>query len=309
MSRFSNFNLEMMNLIIGMCKGVAGLPRHFFELGYSNRAIEFKFANSDGKTVVPELIIASQTLRHAVLFEWKSGKNTEAEQLRRYSGVTREDLHERVYLLPSESESHDIAIVGIDSYRESIIKTIERDGYSFPVLLAVPEGVEIIRNKFRANDLDRAFRPRLNLSWENVPRAFFPVDKESDLWEFAELIIPEIVGSMTQGESRILFTRLASKAFPLWDDVDAHYQKELRLKILQVMDRASRGEFRRYLRRNKPIESRTHTPTWDITSNPFIGHDRAMRTEQRRMLKLQSSFIESLKDGSGSPYQENLFQE
>src|SRR5437660_1760886 len=93
----SNLNLALMNLFIGMCKGVAGLPRDLRNLGYGDKWIELRFVNAQGEQVVPELVIASRQLHHTILFEWKSGANMEADQLRRYAGVTTEDLRERAH--------------------------------------------------------------------------------------------------------------------------------------------------------------------------------------------------------------------
>lgn len=94
-NQFSNFNLTMINLWIGMCRGVAGLPRDLKELGYVDKSIELRFRNQDMETVCPDLIIASDGLPHTLLFEFKSGANTEEDQLRRYSRVNQNDLMTR----------------------------------------------------------------------------------------------------------------------------------------------------------------------------------------------------------------------
>jgi hypothetical protein len=124
-----------MNLFIGMCKGVVGLPRNFRNLGYVDKWIELRFANSEQEQVTPELIVASRRIDHTILFEWKSGPNTEADQLRRYAGVTTADLRERAHLPPEETKAHDVAIIGRQEFAERFVIGIERGGYRFPVLL------------------------------------------------------------------------------------------------------------------------------------------------------------------------------
>jgi hypothetical protein len=85
----SNLNLALMNLFVGMCKGVIGLPRDFRKLQYVDKWIELRFANVDQEQVAPELIVSSRLLNHTILFEWKTGPNFAADQLRRCSRVSR----------------------------------------------------------------------------------------------------------------------------------------------------------------------------------------------------------------------------
>jgi hypothetical protein len=66
-----------------MCKGAKELPGDLRRLGFLDRAVEMGFQNSARELVVPELIIASRQVRHALLFEWKEGANADADQLRR----------------------------------------------------------------------------------------------------------------------------------------------------------------------------------------------------------------------------------
>jgi len=157
----SNLNIALMNLFVGMCKGVAGLPRKFRELGYADKWIELRFANAEQEQVAPELIIASRQLGHTILFEWKSGQNTEADQLRRYARVTTADLRERAGLAVEETTSHDIAVIGRQEFADRFVSGIVQGGYTFPVLLASDDGLAIYRNRFVPNQTNAVFRPRL----------------------------------------------------------------------------------------------------------------------------------------------------
>lgn len=302
----SSFNLQLMNLFLGMCRGVAGLPRDLRHLGYSDKWIEYRFSNSLNQTVVPELILASRGLRHSLLLEWKSGPNTDADQLRRYSGVNSEDLRMKAMLTREESQSHDIVLIGQAEFSKRLVVAIDRDGHPFPVLVRSAEGLDTIRNRFRPDELDTVFRPRLALDWERIPTFLFPLDKDSEVWSFAELMIPKILEQMAQGAPRILLMQLAEAIVPCWSIVDRPYQHELEQKMVAVMNEACRREFRTYLRRNRAAEGRTHTPTWDIISNPLAEISDRRQREWKRMRSRQESLLQFLQTGEQIPEQEEL---
>ncbi len=289
-----SLSLELLNLFIGMCKGTEGLPRDLFQLGYRDIAVEFRFANANGDTVHPELIVASEQTRHAILFEWKSGPNTDANQLARYAGVTRDDLRERAYLPPTQSEAHDVSVVGLSEHRDRITIGITRGGYDFPVVLRSTAGLETILNQFKVAETDSVFRPRLAIDWARVPSSFFPVDKDSPLLDFAALVMPVVFEEMAQGSSRILANYVGERIIRSWEIVDRQYQREVTQKISVILQRASNHEFSAYLRRNKAVSQRTGTQTWDVTDNPLYGASdrraKAWRDFKRRQKALLDFF-------------------
>ncbi len=111
------FNLKMLNLWIGLCRGVAGLPDALRKLGYEDKWIEYTFANQDIEKVCPDLIVASEQLGHTILLEFKSGANTEPDQLRRYSRVTQENLV-TAFISREAARNHDVSIVGRNEHGE-----------------------------------------------------------------------------------------------------------------------------------------------------------------------------------------------
>ena len=177
----SNLNLALMNLFVGMCKGLAGLPRDFRNLQYVDKWIELRFANTDQEQVAPELIVSSRRLNHTILFEWKSGPNLEADQLRRYSRVTQDDLSERAALAIEETGSHDVAAIGLQEHAERLTMGLAQGHYTFPLLLVTDDGLAIHQNRFQPNETDAVFRPLLAINWGDVPNHFFPVDVDSEL--------------------------------------------------------------------------------------------------------------------------------
>ena len=278
-----------------MCKGAEGLPRGLYDLGFKAEAVEFKFTNSENKAVVPELIIASEPIHHTVLFEWKSGGNTEADQLQRYSKITTDDLVARAYLAPGKCTIHDVAVIGKDEHRDKIPIGITSGGYDFPVLVTTAVGIETILNQFKVQETDRVFRP-LAVNWDTLPSAFFPLDADSELWEFAEQSIPHVLQEMQKGSPRVLANEIGKHIVPLWETMRADYRGLLEKKIQTVLDRAARKEFDKNLRKNKKVKAKTGTPTWDILENPLVEAADKRHKAWKAMLRQQKALIEYFKD-------------
>ena len=289
-----SFNVELMNLFIGMTRGVAGLPRDLAQLGYITRCIEFRFANGAGEQVHPELILSSGRLGHSLLLEWKSGPNTEADQLRRYAGVTARSLRANAYLRVEECRQHDITVVGRAEHEERIAIGVER--FNFVLLMRTDEGLRRVRNAFAVPELNEVINPVIAVDWSLVPRGFFPVDDSSELWEFAQEILPTVLIMLGNRDERIVFTNLARQVFKLWDSIDANYQGRLREKILNVMNLAIAGPLNNLLRANRAARGRIPEQTWDVIDNPLIGTRDQRSAEWRRMRRTVSDFVRELRE-------------
>lgn len=302
----TNLNLALMNLFVGMCKGVAGVPRHFRNLRYVDKWIELKFANSGQELVAPELIVSSRQLNHTVLFEWKSGPNLEGDQLRRYSRVTQDDLRERAGLAVEEIGSHDVAVIGLEEHHERLAMGINQGAYTFPLLLATDRGLVIRLNRFIPNETDAVFRPLLEVNWDTVPTYFFPVDVDSELWEFAELAMPKVLELMGNGEARILMRDL-EETIPCWKVLSGDYQGRLRAKLYEALDRACEGQFKNFIRRNREGGARERLGRhWDIINNPIAGSSDKRQKEWKKMVSLHKQFVEYLRTGRDVPEQQEL---
>ena len=275
-----------------MCHGAAGLPNSLHALGYIPEGVEIGFNNSEDRPVRPDLIIASAQLHHTVVFEWKSGPNTEADQLQRYSRIAPNDLIGKALVHLNKCATHDVAIIGPNEHRERLQIGVVNGGYPFPVLVVSPGRLEAILNAFVSNDTDAVFRP-LNVNWETIPTGFFPLDADSELWEYAEQIIPAVLEEMFKGAPRIVQNELAKKIIPLWDRMRPDYKGLVKRKIQQVMDHASRSQFSMYLQR-APAAARgvIQSLTWDIIANPLVGFADRRQKAWRAMLKKQQSLIE-----------------
>jgi hypothetical protein len=153
----SSFSRTMLNLWIGLCRGVAGLPRDLRERGYTDKWIDYKFPNQDLRSVCPDLIIASERVRHTVLLEWKGGATTDADQFQRYSRVTGADLEQKAVIPVAAARQHDVAIVGEVANADALKATV--GAYPFPVVVRDEAGMVLSANAFKVADINALSPP------------------------------------------------------------------------------------------------------------------------------------------------------
>jgi hypothetical protein len=280
-----------------MCHGVPGLSDTLHSLGYIPEAVEVTFTNSEDRSVEPDLIITSHQLHHTVCFEWKSGRNTDADQLQRYSLVVPDDLIAKALVNSSKCTTHDVAIIGQGKHSETLRIGVTKGGYAFPVIITTPTGMETVLNAFTSAPTDAIFRP-LTLDWEKLPTGYFPLDADSELWEFAEHAIPHVLEEMAKGATRIRLDDLGKKMFSHhWDRMRPPYKGLLKSKIQQVMDHASRSQFGRHLQiAPAAARARVNTRTWDVIDNPLMGIADRRQKDWKTMLKKHQSLIDYFKN-------------
>lgn len=294
----------MLNLWIGLCRGEAGLPTDIRRLGYKHEWIEYEFQNSIGEPVKPELIIASDRYSHAVMFEWKEGPNTEGDQLKRYSMVVSDDLIKKAALNPSVASVHDVCIVGLINHIPRLSKGIKNGNYSFPLIGVEEDGLSLQENDFAVNELTGVVSPKLAIDFSKVPTQLVPFDHNSQYWEIAERIIPQIIVYMTRGEPRFILEKLLDDCAPVCKSVLApSYRHDLATKVQHVINEASRHEFKGFFKRDKKSESRTHSATWEIKYNPMALLFDKRSVEFRKLQRLQAQFINALRTGKRNPSQ------
>lgn len=280
-----------------MCKGVHGLPKDLNELGYRDKYIEYRFSNSEHETVVPDLIVASEQTGHTILFEWKSGCNTDEHQLRRYSKVQERDLREIAFLNNKETVKHDVAIAGKEKCKDRIRIGIERGAYSYPIILISPSRMYLSLNTFCVSELNERLTAGIQIILDESPQYFVPFDRESELWEVAEAILPKVLDLLNKRSRFIPCSDIAKETFPCWDIVSDSYRSDLKKKILRVMKEAADNELSEYFSYKKPDGHILREAAWQILVNP------ADQTPDRRFIvwkKIQGAhaeLIKSLKTG------------
>ena len=302
-SQFSNYNLFLLNTWIGLCRGVVGLPREIHSLGYREQWIELRFQNSEDRTVRPEVILSSSLQYHTLLLEWKEGPNTDDDQLERYSFVTTQDLIQRVFIPPDDATNHDVCIIGLAEHEDRLRIGIRNGGYSFPLLLIEKDGFSLSMNQFTASEVTKVFTPKLVIDFNKAPTQIVPFDHNSEPWEIAERIMPKVIEYMFKRIPIFLLEQLANDRMPLWNIMDPGYKGDLRRKIQCILEDAERHEFQGYFSRNRSVESRTHSPTWQILHQPSsMKFDKRSR-EYRKLITRHRRFINALRTGKRQPLQ------
>jgi len=301
----NNFNLLMLNVWIGMCKGVKGLPRDLRMLGYQDYLIEYAFTNSDGSTVVPELVIGSEKVKHAVLLESKKGANTDTGQLDRYLKVTQHDLTTKAFLPIAVSGSHDVCLVGKEEHKDRLKIGLGR--YPFPLLIVRPDAISLELNNFKRDQLNRVFVPKLEISLTFAPTSFVPFNEESEDWEVAEKVIPYVIQQMFRREATILLEDACHQLITGWTRIAPDKKPQFRQKIALIFNEACKNEFRRFLQRTPGLKTGTRTQTWQIRNNPLDMSSHRRSREFKKLKSLQRQFIDALRTGRRTSVQEELF--
>src|SRR5260370_40239175 len=93
----SIFSRRIVNLFAAMSDGNPELPRVFFENGYKIHSIEKTFTVQPGVKVNAELILCSDTQKHTVLLDAKSGANLKSKQLNSYACITEKALQSSAF--------------------------------------------------------------------------------------------------------------------------------------------------------------------------------------------------------------------
>lgn len=287
-----HFNLLMLNLFIGMCKGTYGLPKNLKKLGYSEKWIEHKFANQDLREVHPELIISSDITNHTILLESKSGKNTSDEQLLKYSRITKTNLISGAFISRKAANLHDIAIVGKIENGNRLKIGIEQGGYPFPLILKSAKGLSLSYNQFKVNELNNFFTPFLKINWKYVPYSFVPLNNESKPWEIADILFPILLKYMNDAKTDIPVEEICHDICNIWGNMGEPGKNDFRSKIKDVVKQASRFEYKGIIRFSGKRGGKL-----EIINNP-LGTDVDRRPGiYRKLREKQKNFIERLKTG------------
>ena len=280
---FSNFNLLILNLWIGLCRGAAGLPRFFKDRGYEAHYIEREFSNQDSERVCPEIILYSTALGHTILVESKSGANTESEQLRRYSRVSSLDLQRKAYVPADACDSYDCTIIGLRSYSDRLKVGIEAGSYTFPLLAAEDAGLSLVLNEFSVDEVNDVFTPRLDLDWNLVPMQFVPINTESTDWEIAETVMPIVLELMNAGETRITSVQICIRMCTTWGVMGPDGQRQMTAAVDRVLDGAAHGEFSEFFAFRKGVLRIVQNPL-ELESPKTAQAYKTLQKAQQQML-------------------------
>ncbi|WP_325310483.1 hypothetical protein [Longimicrobium sp.] len=292
----SSFNRLLLNAWIGMSRGVVGLPRVLHVFGYRDVAIEktITFFTADQRkiTICPELILTSSITHNTLILEIKSGKNTEADQLARYSEVTTEVLGRSGFPL-SALETCSMVVNGDEKYTTSLQIGIDRGPYNFALIVKTPKGLRLVHNSLHVEDLNNHFTTGLFIDWDTVPNSFIPIDAESALWEVADIVLPHVLALMTKRIPEIQLRDLCARTCEAsWSVIGPKGQNDILLKVRKVLLAAATSEYKPFL------QIQQNWNTVQIHNNPLEFGATSRSKIFQRFTSLQRRFVNRLRTGS-----------
>lgn len=308
MNHSSDINLKLLNMVIGLCKGVAGLPKDLLKLGYNVHYIEHEFRNSKNESVKPEIIIQSSHCKNTLLFEFKTGGSVDVDQLQRYSRVTQQDIQQRAYVDPQCLNTFDVVYLCLSDHLQTIRQTLETLEFKPPLLSYDRSTIKLVLHSFKDQSIGLLFKKGLPVKFEIIPSSFIPFHRASKDWVFAEAIIPRIIRYMYDNQSRIVSGSLYKGLIPEWDNLGASEQSYYGDKIRDVLNLACTHDFKGYIKRSKAQSAVTRggQKVWEIVNNPLIVQPDKRRGGFRKLQTLQRRFIQFLKTGERPLLQQEL---
>ncbi len=295
-----HFNLLMLNLWIGLSRRDPALPSLISDLGYADFLIEKPFRNSRREEVKPELILTSPAMKNSLLFEFKSGANTETEQIQRYGGITAQDL-EGIEVPPEAASSHDVVYVGDSVERDRLRIGIDGTACGFPLLLLQADGLQLDRNVFKVDTLTAAFQSRLRFNPAEIPTGYVPMGPESESWEVAEVILPIVIAGMHERKSRFAVSEIARDAcHATWDTLHRSARVQIEVRAANVLQQAARIEYRDYFTYSPGTRMLT------VTREPMDLAPSRRTAALQALLRAQSQLLERLRAQSGATSGEQL---
>jgi len=289
------FSLQMVNVWIGLCKGVAGLPRDVTLLGYQDKLIEWRFRTDTGELVCPDLIVASKEVGHCLLLEFKGGENASEDQLHRYAGVTRDALQQLAFLQPEETLTHDTVIVGAAEHGKRLKLAIVQSECAFPLVLAHSQSLRLAANSIGEARTDVIFRKGgLRIDFSTAPMSFVPFDSESEDWEVANAVAPVLLEFMCMRRPRIAVDEICEQVFVLvWGAMGEPAKDNARSKIRSVLLMLADEAFSEFIR----CGSSKHFEAVDVVKNPVDFRPDRRTAAFQKLQRSLAEFVESIRTG------------
>jgi len=270
--KLSNHTL-LINMIIGLCKRTYGWPSTLKDLGYDVDWIEPKLINSEGRKVIPDLMLTSNKFLHSLVVECKGGKTLDKDQIDRLSKLTVDSVRDKASVYNARRLSLDVCFASFKDYLGHILQLL---GESFPIL--VFSDTELKKHgKFKSRHLENALSNSISLGG-SPPTGYVPFTDEDDIDVVAMYVIQELVSmalkSKKDDELKFDVDEVLSKIFPFWERTDEGAKKKLRNKVDSVIRQIILRKLKhRYLEK---IKGR---PTW--VAKPL----QAFKAECEKLLK------------------------
>lgn len=240
---------ELVNLIIGLTYPRAKFPHPLYDLGFRVKSIEKSFVNSEGRTIKPDIIIASENRGYLIIFEAKSGKNADEEQLENYFNIQDDDL------VMNAGFNNDLITNGFDisyvCYKitlidgeqvpgfNNLIKSI-RNKYPFPVVIYDKQNCILALKyfKFKDKQVNDLFENLIRIPRDRIPD-FINLNQHSDIEEIKIEAIRSIINYIYDGKFVFTVTELLNdiiSPFPGFSDlIGAEAKTAIKGKLKRIL--------------------------------------------------------------------------
>ena len=250
-----NFNLYVLNFIIGLQKGSLLLKPHsiaFKKLGFEVFAFERKFEASASGSIQPEIILTSKKISNSLLFESALAtieqkldkKKSKENQPTRYKDAEIDNLRD-IALIPKDAlNSFDIPHIVNDKNLQGFIDFLTKNPeYKFPLLVFNFNeqdkiySVKHIQNPFTNADVEKFFSQEIQFT-RNPSYIPFELNKTKQnvetILEKAVLILIKILNKNKLG-STFTTEQVAAEIFNggMWDCIE----NNTKVDVLQILNK------------------------------------------------------------------------
>jgi len=232
--RPSNHTL-LMNMVIGLCKKTPGWPSILKDLGYDVDWIEPRLINSEGKRVVPDLMLTSNRLLHSLIVECKGGKTLDMDQFNRLTKLDVNSIVDRASVYDVSKLKMDICFTSFEEHLEDIVKIVKD---TFPILVFSNNNLNK-EGAFKLEDLNRVLSDGISLEGKAPPTSYIPFTDEDDISIIAMYVLQELVAKALKSSKDDVLEfdaeKLLNSIFPVWSKFDEGAKKRLRNKVNKVI--------------------------------------------------------------------------
>jgi len=229
-----------MNYIIGMCKRHKDWISTLADLGYEPALIEQQIRTSSDEVVKPDILATSNKLIHSLIFECKGGVTVDADQLRRYSTLTEDNVLRWTRPFTHQNFHFDACLVDVEE-NHPVVAAI---GNQFPIITF---GTKTLfkTNHFKEKKLNEAFKVPINLDEKTPPLSYYPFCEDDENAYLSLFVLRGLVsmavrnakgGPSTSEENIITRDDLLKSIFnPVFDALSKSHKDRLKEKIKEVV--------------------------------------------------------------------------
>jgi len=231
-----------MNYVIGMCKKNKQWITALADLGYNAQIIEQRITTSSGDVVKPDIVTVSNRFLHSIVFECKGGRTIDANQLRRYSTLTSDNLLRWITVFDRSDLQFDVCITDVEENH----RYIKRINQLFPMFTFGSK--EFFKTEeFGLAKLNNIFKEPISLKDKIPPLFYYPFCQDDNdsyiaihvIRALLSIAIKNIKGGPDVFEENVISCEeiIAHKFNHVWRALSKSHRKTLKNKIREVIRR------------------------------------------------------------------------